>query len=274
MTTGNSGFIVREADPSACDIIEGRTSKNRYISIRAPFVKASTQELLSQAELADILMSSGTFPATSQFTEKACVGCKACMPLRVPLETYQPNNEQRRIIRKNSALKLNVLADAHYVFVNPGFDGDEHAALYGAYHSARFPKAGVIDRHMMLNDLLTSPKLPMHLLELRDENNRLAGAIFGIAGKRTAYASMFYYDLNRREDGIGHYLVMKLVEHFKERDFSHLYLGHWTNEPSTYSYKAKFRPCEIMVNNCWELVDSEGIRALRVGAAYPPKRTI
>ena len=66
-------------------------------------------------------------------TSNRCDGCKACLPLRVPVATFKPTRSQRRAVRAHGNLEVRVL---RLCFV------PEHYQLYLRYQTGRGPELG------------------------------------------------------------------------------------------------------------------------------------
>ena len=78
-----------------CPYLVGRTARARaFAAERAP------------GELYHDLMDRGFRRSGQMFYAMDCDGCRACVPLRVPVESFAPSRSQRRTWRRNQDLRV------------------------------------------------------------------------------------------------------------------------------------------------------------------------
>ena len=63
-----------------------------------------------------------------------CGACRACTPVRIPVDGFVPNRTQRRTLRRNADLVMRIC---------PAERTDEHLALYRRYLSTRHAGGGM-----------------------------------------------------------------------------------------------------------------------------------
>ena len=66
----------------------------------------------------------------------SCVGCQACVAVRVPVAGFRPDRSQRRCLKRNGDVDARIVAS-----VRTG----EHLGLYRKYLAARHPGGGMTE---------------------------------------------------------------------------------------------------------------------------------
>ena len=171
-----------------------------------------------------------------------CDGCRACVPLRIPVREFQPDKGQRRIARMNRDLDLRILPAA--------FDA-EHFRLYTRYLAARHPGGGMDSQgEAEYRQFVLCSWGKTCLLEFRHQERLVAVAVTDAMPNAFSAVYTFYEpELERRS--LGTYAILSQIVEARRRGLEWLYLGYWIAESRKMSYKARFHPHQVLGEAGW-----------------------
>lgn len=165
-----------------------------------------------------------------------CVGCQACIPLRLPIERYRFDKAERRTWRANADLTLEI---------GPPSYTEEKLDLYRRYLKDKFGRRDLPGREEYEYFLGFSFGWT---LEFR---YRLEGALVGLgivdATPAAASSVYFCYDVGYPRRRLGVYSLLREIDWCRQTQRRHLYLGLWVSECPSMAYKADYRPHEILL---------------------------
>ncbi len=148
--------------------------------------------------------------------------------LRVPLKGFQPDAENRRILRRGAGVEAQLLLRADFDY------SAERRDRWLAFAEERFGR-GVMPAQR-LDALMSSPAVN-HLLHFTDTaTGQEAGtALLYLELPRMAFYYYAFYDLSDRTRNLGIFMMTRAVVHFAALGCEHLYLG------TCYSQRAKYK---------------------------------
>jgi len=172
-----------------------------------------------------------------------CNGCRACVPVRVPVASFLPDRGQRRCLERNGDLSL-VEAPAERTA--------ENFALYRKYLAARHPDGGMDNPAPEDFDrFLACDWSPTRFLEFRRDGRLLAVAVTDQApdGLSSVYT---FFDPEQASRGLGSYAILRQIALTRDLGRDYLYLGYWIENHPKMDYKRRFRPLQYQLAGHWQ----------------------
>ncbi len=171
-----------------------------------------------------------------------CQQCHACIAIRLPINSFIKNRNQKRNCTRNNDLEITRV---------PAVFGDKYFNLYERYLAARHPKDGMNDPNpesfisFLITDWMTTI-----FYEFRKKGKLLAVAVIDELNDGLS-AVYTFFDPDESHRSLGRYAILTAVEAARNQGLRWLYLGYWIAHCRKMQYKDEYQPLEYFYREKW-----------------------
>ena len=169
----------------------------------------------------------------------SCAGCEECRPVRVAVNHFLLNRSQRRALQRNHDLEVRYAA--------PTLD-PARLDLYTRYHAFQSREKGwpVKDSDPRQYGF-TFLDSPIPSIEISVWNgSKLCADVLNDVTPNVVSAIYHYYDPELANRSLGTFVILQAITAARKLRKTWLYLGFYVEGCASMSYKAHYRPCQIL----------------------------
>ena len=218
------------APESQCPYLADQRWRLEYVEV----VELTSQEYLA-------LLNRGWRRFGYTLFRPVCSSCRACQPIRVPVERFVPNRSQKRVVKANRN-------EVTMVVGAPVID-DARVDLYARHHEYRtatrdWPAHEGRDVAASLFHFLDSPTVVQEwAFYLADE---LVGIMYIDPLPEGFSGIYFFHAPEHKERALGNYMCLSLIEEARRLKLPYVYLGYYVAGCISMEYKAAFKPNQVL----------------------------
>ncbi len=195
-----------------------------------------------QGNIYSTLSSQGFRRSGKHVYKPKCSQCNAFIAVRLSVDTFAKNRNQKRNWARNSDLRI-IKTSAQF--------NSEHYILYKRYLAAKHPDSGMDnpDPENYMSFLKTEWATTV-FYEFRKTDTLLAVAVIDelTDGLSAVYT---FYDPDSTNRSLGRYAILTEIEIARNHDLQWLYLGYWIADCTKMKYKNEYQPLEYFHDNAW-----------------------
>jgi arginine-tRNA-protein transferase len=187
------------------------------------------------------LMDRGMRRTGDIFYAPDCAACRACVPIRIPVDGFMPSKSQRRVTRRNADVTL---------AVGPLECSRESFELYQRYLAAQHPDSAATTTYDSFRESLYESAVDT--MELRYLLGDRTVAISIIDACPEGLSSVYhFFDPAHAARSLGVHSVLAEIDLASRLGLRWYYLGYWIASAHTMAYKANYHPHELLVDGRW-----------------------
>ena len=236
--TDLSSIRLFATHPHSCSYLEDQEATTIFVD------PAANVDIPLYSRLSEI----GFRRSGSHLYRPHCGSCRACIPARIPVASFQPNRRQRRCWQRNSDLQV---AEIDTI------DSAEHYQLYERYINERHSDGDMYPPSKAQFDaFLTREWGATRYFEFRLEDRLLGVAVCDHIDSALS-AVYTYFDPDETRRSLGVFGILMQIYQAQELGLEYLYLGYWIKKCAKMNYKTQYRPLELFIDQQWHLLKDE-----------------
>jgi leucyl-tRNA---protein transferase len=195
-------------------------------------------------------LARGGFRRTQHLAYRpACLGCNACVPVRVRVEDFVWSKGHRRTARANTDLT------AEWV---PNEASREQFGVFRRYQENRHSDGEMAGMDFAdYASMIERSPIDTRVLEYRNPDGSLRAAILVDVQDDGLSAVYSFFEPGDDRRALGRYMVLDLIRQAVSAGKPYVYLGYWIEECRKMSYKTQYRPIEGLTETGWATLHTD-----------------
>jgi len=224
--------------PQPCAYLSGREERKVFTTLQGA----------TAINVNNALSLKGFRRSQSVIYRPACVGCSACMSIRIPVEQFKPARSHRRNLHRNSDV---VRRPCEAWATETQFE------LFRRYLDSRHSSGGMADMDAfdfasMVDETPINSTVVEYALEDRETGTQrlIAACLSDVLGDGLSMVYSFF-DPNEAGRSLGTHMILDHIKLAGEMGLPHVYLGYWVSGSPKMDYKIGYRPFELCDGANW-----------------------
>ena len=222
-------FLTQE---HPCGYLEGEHAQSVFVHPSYPVTTATYAQLIEQ----------GFRRSGNEIYAPHCPHCSACIPVRLPIEKFQPSRSQKRCLTRNIDTQA---------IVKPAVFEQAHFDMYLRYQANRhndgsMANASPDDYLAFLGSSWCDTRFVEFFID-----NELAGVAVIDQFERAWSAVYTFFDPKFARYSLGVYAVLWGIEQAYQQQKEFLYLGFWIKACKKMAYKNNYHPIQLLIDKQW-----------------------
>lgn len=177
------------------------------------------------------------------FYRPFCVGCDACVSVRICVSGFEASQSVRRILKRNE--------DIHTAILSPKATREQFDLLQ-SYLFDRHAKSKMAAMSFEnYAEMVEDTHVQTQIMEFRLDDTLLAVSLGDVLQDGLSMTYSFFEPASAKRS-LGNFMILKHVEHARALSLDYVYLGYWVEGSSKMSYKTRFRPLERFDPDGWK----------------------
>lgn len=226
--------------PMPCPYLAGRVERKLFTRLHGT----------DAGELNSLLTPAGFRRSHDIVYRPVCPGCRACVPVRIPVDRFTRTRNLRRLWAANQDITVKEL---------PARESPEQYRVFQRYQQQRHQDSDMV--RMSYADYAAMIEEGSHhsaVFEFRDSTDTLiAGMLCDCLAD--GYSAVYsFFDPAESRRSLGTHMILAVIETARGLGLPYVYLGYWIAECRKMAYKTRFRPVEILTDTGWETLNGAG----------------
>ncbi|MEL6577396.1 MAG: arginyltransferase [Pseudomonadota bacterium] len=244
--------------PQPCAYLDGREERKVFTTLQGT----------NAVSVNNALSLKGFRRSQSVIYRPACVGCSACMSIRIPVEGFRPTKTQKRILKRNADLKVRGCE---------AWATEAQFSLFRRYLDQRHADGGMADMDAfdyaaMVDETPVNSTVIEYTQQTDGEAPELLAACLSDVladGLSMVYS---FFDPGEQGRSLGAFMIMDHMRIAAEMGLPYVYLGYWVAGSPKMHYKIGYRPFELCDGSTWRRFSSlEEFRSWRATRTPHPR---
>ncbi len=230
--------------PQPCPYLHGRAERKLFTALHGE----------NAAELNNALSRQGFRRSQNVLYRPSCESCVACMSARIRVADFHASRTQRRLMRRNGALRR---------LATSAWATEEQFDLFRSYLDHRHADGGMADMDIFeFAAMIEETPVKTRVIEYRCDgaepgkigpgDDHLAAVCLTDVlddGLSLVYS---FYDPTLASASLGTHVILDHIEIARAAKLPYVYLGYWVPGSRKMDYKARFSALEIYKGGVWQ----------------------